>query len=156
MWVACAATQSHGDVWPELLLRTMSESVVLLHLGSVLSVSHITKGAHSIRVYWNPWAMMSCLHPSLTLGDLVLHPFRRTAPTPHRRVGSASHEKTVPPHIPSSVHPPPPPRHLGELVPLKRTTPVGIGVGRRAGSTPHMTGGGKSQWRLSLTNSATT
>lgn len=124
MWVACAATQSHGDeatqshgdVRPELLLRTMSESVVLLYLRFVLSVSHVTKWAHSIHVYWNPWAMMSCLHPSLTLGDLVLHPFRRTAPTPHRRVGSASHEKAVPPHIPSSAHPTTPtqaPRRAG-------------------------------------------
>ena len=49
MWVTCADTQSHG-VRPELLLRTMSESMVLLQLESVLSVSHVTKGAHSNHV----------------------------------------------------------------------------------------------------------
>lgn len=63
IWVASAASRTMVMSKPELLPRVMSESIVLLQLGSVMiSVAQVGTGVH-----WN-LAVLSQPHPSQALG----------------------------------------------------------------------------------------
>jgi hypothetical protein len=65
--MACAATWGHGDIFPILLLRVMSGSMVLLMTESMLmSMAYVTTEEHSdvcslvysLKPYWCLWVIM--------------------------------------------------------------------------------------------------
>lgn len=61
MWVACADTWGHGDIWTVLLLKVMAGSMVLSLLGSVLLARvHVANKGHTDAYdigcnFWSCW-----------------------------------------------------------------------------------------------------
>ena len=56
---------------PKLLLRAMSESMILLQLRSVMSVACVNTETHVNHVCCGPRVMLSWTLPSLALGELA-------------------------------------------------------------------------------------